>query len=175
LASNTLLNPEFWDARTRINSCGGCAIGTDPRSRLRPANLREVGSPEVQRELQNVIESGLTVGRDAAVVALGALAQEIRLEMVSLLAAHGPEGLPAGAIAAQLGVAPASLSFHFQQLVRADLLTQRRRSRNVMYAANFRTMGALLAYLGRRWRCNPASATALGSRLSPTQEDAATD
>jgi ArsR family transcriptional regulator, arsenate/arsenite/antimonite-responsive transcriptional repressor len=137
--------------------------------------LHEVASSEVQRELQDVIESGLTVGRDAVVVALGALAQEIRLEMVSLLVAHGPEGLPAGAIAAQLGVAPASLSFHFQQLVRAGLLTQRRRSRNVMYAANFRTMGCLLVYLGRRWRCYPAVAPASGSRLLRRQEDTSTN
>src|SRR5439155_17645297 len=129
--------------------------------------MHETGPTEMHRELQSVIESGPTVGRDAAVVALGALAQEIRLEMVSLLASHGSEGLPAGAIAALLGVAPASLSFHFQQLVRAGLLTQRRRSRNVMYAANFRTMGGLLAYLGRRWRCRPVPAATSGQQDAP--------
>jgi ArsR family transcriptional regulator, arsenate/arsenite/antimonite-responsive transcriptional repressor len=137
--------------------------------------VAEVGSSEVQRELQHVIESGLTVGRDSAVVALGALAQDIRLEMVSLLVAHGSEGLPAGAIASQLGIAPASLSFHFQQLVRAGLLTQKRRSRNVMYAANFRTLGCLLVYLGRRWRCGPAVTDAPGSRRLKGREDTSTD
>jgi ArsR family transcriptional regulator, arsenate/arsenite/antimonite-responsive transcriptional repressor len=55
------------------------------------------------------------VRRDAAVLALGALAQEVRLELVSLLADSGSDGLPAGVIAARLGIAPASLSFHFQQ------------------------------------------------------------
>jgi ArsR family transcriptional regulator, arsenate/arsenite/antimonite-responsive transcriptional repressor len=137
--------------------------------------LHDTASSGAQRELQHAIESGLTVGPDAAVVALGALAQETRLQMVSLLATYGSEGLPAGAIAAQLGVAPASLSFHFQQLVRAGLLTQRRRSRNVMYAANFRTMGGLLAYLGRQWRCSPASTGASDSRPPRGPEDTSTD
>jgi len=136
--------------------------------------VAEVGSSEVQRELQHVIESGLTVGRDAAVVALGALAQDIRLEMVSLLVAHGPEGLPAGSIASHLGIAPASLSFHFQQLVRAGLLTQKRRSRNVMYAANFRTLGCLMVYLCRRWRCSPAVMEGPGSEQSQGRDDTPT-
>jgi ArsR family transcriptional regulator len=92
--------------------------------------------------------------RDAAVVALGALGQEIRLELVSLLARAGSEGLPAGAIAAQLGVPPASLSFHFQQLVRAGLLTQRRRSRYIIYSANLPMLVALLGYLSGRWECH---------------------
>ena len=91
--------------------------------------------------------------RDIAVVALGALAQEIRLELVSLLTRSGEEGMPAGVIAAELGVPPASLSFHFQQLVRAGLVTQRRRGRYIIYAANLPMMMALLGYLGRRLEC----------------------
>jgi len=91
------------------------------------------------------------VRRDTAVLALGALAQELRFELVSLLATSGAEGLPAGVIAARLGVAPASLSFHFQQLVRAGLVTQRRRSRYVIYTANTRRMRCLLTYLDGRW------------------------
>jgi ArsR family transcriptional regulator, arsenate/arsenite/antimonite-responsive transcriptional repressor len=137
--------------------------------------LAEVSSSEVQRELQHVIASGQTVGRDVAVVALGALAQDLRLEMVSLLVAHGSEGLPAGAIASRPGIAPASLSFHFQQLVRAGLLTQRRRSRNVMYAANFRNLGCLLVYLCRQWRCGPAVTDARGSGRPKGREDTSTD
>ena len=90
--------------------------------------------------------------REMVVVALGALAQDIRLELVNLLAASGDEGLPAGVIAERLGVRPASLSFHFHQLVRAGLVTQRRRSRFIIYAANVSMMERLLAYLDSRWR-----------------------
>jgi ArsR family transcriptional regulator, arsenate/arsenite/antimonite-responsive transcriptional repressor len=94
-----------------------------------------------------------TVRRDTVVLALGALAQNVRFEMVSLLAANGSEGLPAGVIATRLGVPPASLSFHFQQLVRAGLVTQRRQSRFVIYAANGRMIDCLLAYLDGHCRC----------------------
>jgi ArsR family transcriptional regulator, arsenate/arsenite/antimonite-responsive transcriptional repressor len=92
------------------------------------------------------------VQRETAVLALGALAQGIRLELVSLLAASGAEGLSAGVIAARLGVPPASLSFHFQQLVRARLVTQRRRSRFVIYSANTRVIDCLLAFLNGHCR-----------------------
>jgi len=96
-------------------------------------------------------------------VALAALAQEIRFELVSLLTRAGAEGLPAGEIAARLGVAPASLSFHFQQLVRAGLLTQRRRSRYVLYAANVQVLMALLSYLGDRLGWPPKEAGLAGA------------
>ncbi len=82
-----------------------------------------------------------------AVLALGALAQETRLELFRLLVQRGPEGLPAGAIAEKLGVLPSSLSFHLQQLVYAGLITQRRASRQIIYAAAFDSMNALMAYL----------------------------
>ena len=60
-----------------------------------------------------------------AIAALGALAQETRLELFRLLVT-GPAGLPAGVIAERLGVLPSSLSFHLAQLTHAGLITQRR-------------------------------------------------
>src|SRR5205085_10511436 len=83
----------------------------------------------------------------AAITALGALAQETRLDLFRLLVTVGPEGLPAGIIAERLGVLPASLSFHLQQLVRAGLITQRRLSRRIIYSAEYARMNDLLAYL----------------------------
>jgi ArsR family transcriptional regulator, arsenate/arsenite/antimonite-responsive transcriptional repressor len=83
----------------------------------------------------------------AAIAALGALAQETRLALFRLLVSRGPEGLPAGEIAEELGVAPSSLSFHLQQLLHARLVTQRRLGRQLIYAAEYRTMTGLLAYL----------------------------
>jgi len=82
-----------------------------------------------------------------AIAALGALAQETRLELFRLLVTCGPQGLPAGVIAERLGVLPSSLSFHLQQLVHAGLIMQRRLSRHLIYSAEYGTMNALLAYL----------------------------
>ena len=82
-----------------------------------------------------------------AIAALGALAQETRLDLFRLLVARGPEGLPAGVIAECLGVLPSSLSFHLAQLVHAGLITQRRMSRQIIYSAEYGAMNDLLAYL----------------------------
>jgi DNA-binding transcriptional ArsR family regulator len=110
--------------------------------------------------------------RKSAITALGALAQETRLELFRLLVACGPEGLPAGVIAEKLGVMPSSLSFHLQQLVHAGLITQRRLSRQLIYSAEYGTMNELMAYLtenccGRGAAlcppvCNPADTFAKG-------------
>ena len=82
-----------------------------------------------------------------AVMALGALAQETRIQLYRLLVTSGPEGLSAGNIAERLGVIPSSLSFHLQHLVHAGLITQRRMGRLMIYAAAYDAMDALLAYL----------------------------
>jgi DNA-binding transcriptional ArsR family regulator len=39
------------------------------------------------------------------------------------------------------------LSFHLKELERAGLITQRRESRSIIYAANYKAMRALLSYL----------------------------
>jgi ArsR family transcriptional regulator, arsenate/arsenite/antimonite-responsive transcriptional repressor len=85
--------------------------------------------------------------KKGAIAALGALAQETRLDVFRLLVTQGPAGLPAGVIADRLGILPASLTFHLQQLVHAGLITQRRLSRQIIYSAEYGTMNALLAYL----------------------------
>ena len=82
-----------------------------------------------------------------AIAALGALAQETRLDAFRLLVEAGPEGMAAGAIAEELGVLPASLSFHLQQLVHGGLIVQRRESRHIIYTADFRGMRSLMGYL----------------------------
>lgn len=82
-----------------------------------------------------------------AVGALAALAHETRLAVFRLLVEAGPAGLPAGTIAERLGLPPSSLTFHVQHLHRAGLLTQRRLSRQVIYATDFAGMNALLGFL----------------------------
>ena len=79
--------------------------------------------------------------------ALSALAQEHRLAAYRLLVQAGADGLPAGAIAERLGLAASSMSFHLSALAHAGLVTQRRESRHIHYAANYPAMNALLAYL----------------------------
>ena len=96
----------------------------------------------------------------AAIAALGALAQETRLALFRLLVAAGPEGMSAGSIAENLGLQPSSLSFHLAQLVHAGLITQRRLGRQLIYAAEYGAMNALLGYLtenccGRGAGCAP--------------------
>jgi DNA-binding transcriptional ArsR family regulator len=87
---------------------------------------------------------------DAAPVirALGALAQEHRLAVFRLLVQAGPDGMPAGALAAAVGVPASSMSFHLAQLANAGLVVQRRQSRSIIYSADFAAMNALMAYLG---------------------------
>lgn len=82
-----------------------------------------------------------------AVQALAALAHETRLAVFRLLVEAGPTGLPAGAIAERLGLPASSLTFHVQHLHRAGLLTQRRLSRQVIYATDFAGMHDLLGFL----------------------------
>src|SRR5215207_9798176 len=55
-----------------------------------------------------------------AIAALGALAQETRLELFRLLVATGPQGLPAGVIADRLGVLLAVLPPRAADECRAD-------------------------------------------------------
>jgi DNA-binding transcriptional ArsR family regulator len=87
------------------------------------------------------------VDEKRAITALAALAQKTRLALYRLLVTCGPAGLPAGVIAARLGVQPSSLSFHLAQLVHAGLITQRRLSRQLIYSADYGAMNALLTYL----------------------------
>jgi ArsR family transcriptional regulator, arsenate/arsenite/antimonite-responsive transcriptional repressor len=82
-----------------------------------------------------------------AVTALAALAQVSRLDVFRLLVEAGPEGMPAGQIANTLGLAPNTLTFHFDRLRGAGLVTSRREGRSMIYAARFETINALLGYL----------------------------
>ena len=83
----------------------------------------------------------------AAVSLLTALAQESRLAVFRLLVEQGPDGLPAGKIGEQLGIPPATLSFHLKELSHAGLLQSRQESRYIFYSANYAAMNNLLAFL----------------------------
>jgi len=100
-----------------------------------------------------------------AVSALAALAQDNRLDVFRLLVEAGPDGLPAGQVASKLDLAPNTLTFHFDRLRAAGLVTVRREGRSMIYAARFETMNALLGYLsenccgGTPEKCLPRART----------------
>lgn len=78
---------------------------------------------------------------------LSALAHEARLRVFRALVVAGPEGLTPSSLAEQLGIASNALSFHLKELSHAELVTQERQGRNVLYRAAFPAMNDLLAYL----------------------------
>ncbi|MEJ2133193.1 MAG: metalloregulator ArsR/SmtB family transcription factor [Gammaproteobacteria bacterium] len=82
-----------------------------------------------------------------AISALAALAQEHRLAIFRVLVRAGPTGKSAGDIARQVGIAPATLSFHLKTLSQAGLAVSRREGRTIFYAASYDVMSALLRYL----------------------------
>jgi ArsR family transcriptional regulator, arsenate/arsenite/antimonite-responsive transcriptional repressor len=84
---------------------------------------------------------------ELAVAALAALAQESRLAIFRLLVQAGKPGLAAGALGEQLGIPPATLSFHLKTLAHAGLVSARTEGRFVIYSANFGEMDKLIAYL----------------------------
>src|SRR6266700_388608 len=98
-----------------------------------------------------------------AVAALAALAQDNRLDVFRLLVEAGPDGLPAGEVADALGLAPNTLTFHFDRLRVAGLVTVRRQGRSMIYAARFETMHALLDDLTENC-CGGAPETCAPSR-----------
>lgn len=78
---------------------------------------------------------------------LSALAHEARLRVFRALVVAGNEGLTPSALAGQLNIAPNALSFHLKELLHADLISQERQGRNLVYRASFDAMNSLLGYL----------------------------
>lgn len=82
-----------------------------------------------------------------AVRSLAALAQELRLRVFRVLVVAGEGGLTPTAISEQLDIAPNTLSFHLKELAHAQLVSQERQGRNLVYRAAYQSMNDLLAYL----------------------------
>src|SRR3974390_1636630 len=110
-----------------------------------------------------------------ALAALAALAQNNRLDAFRLLVEAGPEGMPAGAVATALKLAPNALTFHLDRLREAGLVTVRRNGRSMIYAARYDTMNALLGYLtenccrGHADQCGPLASA--GSATKARQKE----
>ncbi|HVY35213.1 MAG TPA: helix-turn-helix transcriptional regulator [Caulobacteraceae bacterium] len=83
----------------------------------------------------------------SAVAALSALAHEGRLTIFRRLVQAGPDGMPAGALARQVGVAPNTLSNSLTVLSHAGLVAARRDGRSIIYTARYERMSELLGFL----------------------------
>lgn len=109
-----------------------------------------------------------------ALAAFSALGQAHRLRILRALVAAGPEGLPAGMLAAALGVSLTNLSFHLKELTHAELIQSRREGRSIIYSAAYPVLSRLIAFLmkdccqGRPEVCAPALA-ALTSPCPPSE------
>jgi DNA-binding transcriptional ArsR family regulator len=103
-----------------------------------------------------------------AVSALSALAHDSRLQVHRLLVQAGDDGLSAGAIAEHLNMPPSSLSFHLAHMQAAEMVTQRREGRSLIYTVNFECMDALMAYLQENCCQGVTSRPSSRAAINPT-------
>lgn len=86
--------------------------------------------------------------------AFSALAQETRLAALHMLIAHHADGMCPGELSRQLGIVPATLSFHLKALARVGLISAQPNGRQLIYRADLARIRALTQYLtetcGRR-------------------------
>ena len=83
----------------------------------------------------------------SAVATLAALAQGARLRVFRALVGAGPQGMNPGELSAMLDIPASTLSFHLKELMHADLVSQERAGRNLIYRARFDRMQQVLSYL----------------------------
>jgi len=79
--------------------------------------------------------------------ALAALAQPNRLQIFRTLVVNGREGLTPALLAQALLLPANTLSFHLKELMNAELISQERSGRNLIYRAQFDRMNAVLSFL----------------------------
>jgi len=78
---------------------------------------------------------------------LSAMGTEPRLRIVRLLLSAYPQGMVVGDIAAELGMAPSTLSHHLDKLKNEDLVSVRREGTFLWVSANNQTLQDLLGFL----------------------------
>lgn len=78
---------------------------------------------------------------------LAALGHESRLSIFRLLVEAGADGVKASAIGEQLGMLPATLSFHLAHLSRVGLINGRQESRFIYYSSDYGVIDDLISFL----------------------------
>jgi DNA-binding transcriptional ArsR family regulator len=92
-------------------------------------------------------QSGTAMTAAHALAALAALGQPSRLAIFRLLMRAEPDGLPAGAIAEQIGCPHNTLSSHLAILARCGLVRGTRDGRSIIYRADVEGIRGLVAFL----------------------------
>lgn len=82
-----------------------------------------------------------------AIDVLSALSQETRLRIVRYLVSCGDNGASAGDVATQVDATSSRASFHLSALENAGVITAERRSRKIIYRADFEHIGGLMSFL----------------------------
>jgi DNA-binding transcriptional ArsR family regulator len=95
--------------------------------------------------------------REKALSALSALAHETRLEIFRYLVTSGSQGVPAGQLGNELGLAPPTLSFHLKEMRLAGIVRSKKEGRCVLYSADIEAVRALGAYLTEDCCCRKTS------------------
>jgi len=96
-----------------------------------------------------------------ALACFAALGHKTRLDVFRLLVAAGDAGMPAGRIAAELGVLQNTLSVHLAALADCGLIRGEREGRVIRYRAGMAALRDLVAFLmedccgGRPGLCAP--------------------
>ena len=78
---------------------------------------------------------------------LAALGTETRLRIVRLLLAAHPDGLVVGEITEELRIAPSTLSHHLDKLKNEGLVSVKRESTFLRYAANTAALQEIVGFL----------------------------
>ena len=107
-----------------------------------------------------------------AIQAFAALAQEHRLTVFRRLVRYAPHGLPAGQIAAQVGVPASTMSAHLAQLERAGLLRSWREQRHILYAVDTEGIRQVITFLTEDCCGGRPELCGYDTRVSTCQESA---
>ncbi|MEM8686075.1 MAG: metalloregulator ArsR/SmtB family transcription factor [Pseudomonadota bacterium] len=83
----------------------------------------------------------------AALSMFSALSQETRLQVVRYLVQCGDAGASAGDVGARVQASSSRASFHLSALEQAGLISSERKSRHIIYRANFQAWGGLISFL----------------------------
>lgn len=97
--------------------------------------------------MAQMAQADMVLEKQDVIAALGALAQETRLDVFRQLVVAGSRGMSPSQIGSALDVPSATLSFHLKELKNAQLARGERRGRTILYSANFETMRKLVGYL----------------------------